>query len=268
MSDMPKTSARTRVIAVANQKGGVGKTTTTVNVGACLAEAGKRTLIIDLDPQGNASSGLNMRAQNLDSTIYQVLIHEVPLDECVEPTEIKNLFLVPSTLDLAGAEIELVPALGRETRLKRAIDLVVDDFDYILIDCPPSLGLLTLNALIAAHEILMPIQCEYFALEGVGQLLRTVEMVKKSLNPELHVSTVVCVMYDSRTKLAQEVVESVREYFGDKVCKTIVPRNTRLAEAPSAGKPIITYDSTSRGAKAYRGVTKEVIEYGAAHGTR
>jgi chromosome partitioning protein len=259
---MSETEHKTRIIAVSNQKGGVGKTTTTVNLAASLAEAGKRTLVIDLDPQGNASSALNMRAQNLESTIYKVILDETPMDECIEPCEIKNLFLVPATLDLAGAEIELVPAMARETRLKRAIDEVADQYDFIFIDCPPSLGLLTLNALIAAKEVLLPIQCEYFALEGVGQLLRTIEKVKKSMNQELEVSTIVCTMFDSRTKLSQEVVDSVREYFGDKVCKTVIPRNTKLAEAPSTGKPIITYDSAGKGAKAYRSVAKEVMANG------
>lgn len=259
---MTDSTHKTRIIAVANQKGGVGKTTTTVNLAACIAEAGKRVLVIDLDPQGNASSGLNVRVQNLESTIYQVVVMEAPIEDCIEPTEVKNLFIVPSTLDLAGADIELVTAIGRETRLKRALADVLDDYDYVFIDCAPSLGLLTLNALVAAEELLMPVQCEYFALEGVGQLLGTVEKVRKSINPVLEVTTIVCTMFDSRTKLSQEVVDNVREFFGDKVCKTIIPRNTKLAEAPSAGKPIITYDPTGKGSKAYREVAKEVMAHG------
>ncbi|MFZ9629011.1 MAG: ParA family protein [Ilumatobacteraceae bacterium] len=247
-----------RVMAVANQKGGVGKTTTTVNVGACLAELGYRTLIVDLDPQGNASTGLGIENRGLETSMYQVLMDDASLENCVEPSAVKNLFVAPASLDLAGAEIELVPAFGRENRLRKAIESVLDDYDYVLIDCPPSLGLLTVNGLTAASEVLVPIQCEYYALEGLGQLLRNVDLVKKNLNPSLEVSTIVCVMYDSRTKLADQVVAEVREHFGDKVCKTVVPRNVRLSEAPSYGQPIIVFDSSSRGATAYRNVAKEV----------
>jgi chromosome partitioning protein len=247
-----------RIIAVANQKGGVGKTTTTINVGACLAELGQRTLIIDLDPQGNASTGLGIENRGLETSMYHVLMHEVPLENCIEPTDVKGLFVAPASLDLAGAEIELVPAFSRETRLKRSIDAVLDDFDYVLIDCPPSLGLLTVNGLSAAREVLVPIQCEYYALEGLGQLLRNVDLVRRNLNPELEVSTIVCVMYDARTKLADQVVGEVREHFGEKVLRTIVPRSVRLSEAPSFGQPIITFDPRSRGAFAYRDVAKEV----------
>lgn len=247
-----------RVIAIANQKGGVGKTTTTVNLGACLAELGFRTLIVDLDPQGNASTGLGIENRGLDTSMYQVLMDDASLENCIEPSAVKNLFVAPASLDLAGAEIELVPAFGREHRLRKAIDAVLNDFDYVLIDCPPSLGLLTVNGLTAAQEVLVPIQCEYYALEGLGQLLRNVDLVKKNLNPALEVSTIVCVMYDQRTKLADQVVAEVREHFGDKVCKTVVPRNVRLSEAPSYGQPIIVFDSGSRGATAYRNVAKEV----------
>jgi len=247
-----------RVIAVANQKGGVGKTTTTVNLGACLAEMGHRTLIIDLDPQGNASTGLGIENRGLETSMYHVIMHEEPLDNCIEPSAVRNLFVAPASLDLAGAEIELVPAFSRENRLRRAIEAVLDDYDYVLIDCPPSLGLLTVNGLNAAREVLVPIQCEYYALEGLGQLLRNVDLVKRNLNPTLEVSTIVCVMYDARTKLAEQVVSEVREHFGDKVLRTVVPRTVRLSEAPSFGQPIITFDSTSRGATAYRSVAREV----------
>jgi chromosome partitioning protein len=247
-----------RVIAVANQKGGVGKTTTTINLGACLAELGYRTLVVDLDPQGNASTGLGIDNRGLASSMYHVIMHETPLEDCVEPTALKNLFVAPASLDLAGAEIELVPAFSRENRLRRAIEAVLDDYDYVLIDCPPSLGLLTVNGLNAAAEVLVPIQCEYYALEGLGQLLRNVDLVKRNLNPRLEVSTIVCVMYDARTNLAADVVKEVREHFGDKVCRTVVPRTVKLSEAPSFGQPIITFDPNSKGATAYRGVAKEV----------
>jgi chromosome partitioning protein len=247
-----------RVIAVANQKGGVGKTTTTVNLGACLAELGFRTLVVDLDPQGNASTGLGIENRGLETSMYHVIMHDVPLEDCVEPSAVKNLFVAPASLDLAGAEIELVPAFSRENRLRRAIQAVLDDYDYVLIDCPPSLGLLTVNGLNAAGEVLVPIQCEYYALEGLGQLLRNVDLVKRNLNPALEVSTIVCVMYDARTKLSDQVVQEVREHFGDKVCRTVIPRTVRLSEAPSFGQPIITFDPTSRGAVAYREVAREV----------
>jgi chromosome partitioning protein len=247
-----------RIFAVANQKGGVGKTTTTINMGACLAELGYRVLIVDLDPQGNASTGLGIDAHGLASSIYDVLVNDAKIEDTVEPTSVKNLFVSPASLDLAGAEIELVTAFSRETRLKRALDVVRDDYDYVLIDCPPSLGLLTVNALTAAGEVLVPIQCEYYALEGLGQLLRNVELVKKSLNPSLEVSTMILVMYDGRTKLADQVVDEVRSHFTDRVCKTVVPRNVRLSEAPSYGQPIIVFDSLSRGAVAYRALAKEV----------
>jgi chromosome partitioning protein len=256
----PDTSGRPlpRVIAIANQKGGVGKTTTTVNLGACLAELGFRTLVIDLDPQGNASTGLGIDNRGLETSMYHVIMHELPLEDCIEPSAVKNLFVAPASLDLAGAEIELVPAFSRENRLRRAIQAVLDDYDYVLIDCPPSLGLLTVNGLNAASEVLVPIQCEYYALEGLGQLLRNVDLVKRNLNPQLEVSTIVCVMYDARTKLSDQVVTEVREHFGDKVCRTVIPRTVRLSEAPSFGQPIITFDPTSRGAVAYRQVAKEV----------
>jgi len=260
----PSPRALPRVIAVANQKGGVGKTTTAVNLAACLAESGYRTLLVDLDPQGNASTGLGIQVQTLQLSMYDVIMHEVGLAECVKTTEVPNLFIAPASLDLAGAEIELVPAFSREMRLRRAIEAVVDDYDFVLIDCPPSLGLLTVNGLAAAQEVLVPIQCEYYALEGLGQLLKNVELVRRSLNPTLELSTIVCVMYDARTKLADGVVQNVREYFGDKVCRTVVPRTVRLSEAPSFGQPIITFDPTSRGSIAYRELAKEVCGGAAA----
>ena len=247
-----------RVFAVANQKGGVGKTTTAVNLGAALADLGHRVLIVDLDPQGNASTGLGIDPRNFDVSMYDVLLQDVALEDCIEPTSIRNLFLAPSTLDLAGAEIELVPALSREYRLRRALDPVKDDFDFVFVDCPPSLGLITLNALSAAGEVLVPIQCEYYALEGVSQLTRNVELVRTNLNPELHVSTIVLTMYDARTKLADSVVKEVRHHFGDIVCTTVIPRTVRISEAPSFGEPITVHDPTSRGAIAYRALAKEV----------
>lgn len=248
-----------RVIAIANQKGGVGKTTSTINIGACLAELGHRTLIVDLDPQANASTGLGIDPRGLDHGMYDVILRDIPLEDVVEPTAVQHLFLAPSSLDLAGAEIELVPQFSREHRLRAAIESVVDEYDYVLIDCPPSLGLLTVNALTAAKEVLVPIQCEYYALEGLGQLLKNVGLVKANLNPQLDISTIVLVMYDARTKLAGQVVDEVRNHFGGKVCQNVVPRTVRLSEAPSYGQPITVFDSSSRGAKAYRAVTKELV---------
>lgn len=247
-----------RVMAVANQKGGVGKTTTAVNVGAALAELGYRVLVVDLDPQGNATTGLGVNPRNLDSSIYDVIMRETPLEDCIEPTSLRNLFVAPATINLAGAEIELVPAFSRELKLRRALEQVMDDFDYILIDCPPSLGLLTVNGLGAASEVLVPIQCEYYALEGLGQLLRNVGLVQGQINPGLEVSAIVLTMYDARTKLAEQVAREVREHFGAKVCRNIVPRTVRLSEAPSYGQPIVVFDPTSRGAIAYREIAKEV----------
>ncbi len=255
---VPKDRPLPRVMAVANQKGGVGKTTTAINLGACLADIGYRTLVVDLDPQGNATTGLGVDPRGLDASMYDVIIHEVPLEDCVVATTVKGLFVAPASLDLAGAEIELVPAFSRELRLRRAIEAVLDDYDYVLIDCPPSLGLLTVNGLAAAQEVVVPIQCEYYALEGLGQLLRNVELVRRSLNPTLELSTIILVMYDARTKLADQVVHEVRGHFGAKVCRTLVPRTVRLSEAPSFGQPIIAFDPTSRGAIAYRELAKEV----------
>lgn len=249
-----------RTIAVANQKGGVGKTTTAVNLGACLADIGYRVLVVDLDPQGNASTGLGINIRDLQVSMYDVILNDVPLDDCIEATSVRNLFIAPASLDLAGAEIELVPVFSREMRVRQALREVIDDYDFVLIDCPPSLGLLTVNGLAAATEVLVPIQCEYYALEGLGQLTKNVALVQKSLNPDLELSTIVLVMYDARTKLSDQVVEEVRQHFGAKVCRQVIPRTVRLSEAPSFGQPIIAFDATSRGAIAYRELAKEVSD--------
>ncbi len=247
-----------RVIAIANQKGGVGKTTTAVNLGAGLAELGYRVLVVDLDPQGNATTGLGIDGRTFEQSMYDVIMRDVPLEDCVEPTNVRNLFVAPATIDLAGAEIELVPTFSRELRLRRALEAVVEDFDYVLIDCPPSLGLITVNGLAAAHEVLVPIQCEYYALEGLGQLLRNVHLVQSNLNADLEVTTIVLTMYDARTKLAEQVADEVRSHFGAKVCRNIIPRTVRISEAPSFGQPITVFDPSSRGAIAYRELAREV----------
>jgi chromosome partitioning protein len=247
-----------RVIAVANQKGGVGKTTTAVNLGAALAELGYRVLVVDLDPQGNATTGLGINPRNVESSIYDVVMNGSPIEDAVEPTAVRNLFVVPATIDLAGAEIELVPAFSRELKLRRALEDATGEFDFTLIDCPPSLGLLTVNGLAAASEVLVPIQCEYYALEGLGQLLKNVSLVQSNLNPRLELSHIVLTMYDARTRLAEQVAKEVRDHFGDTVCRSIVPRTVRLSEAPSFGQPVIVFDSSSRGALAYRELAKEV----------
>jgi chromosome partitioning protein len=247
-----------RILAVANQKGGVGKTTTAVNLGAALAELGFRVLVVDLDPQGNATTGLGIDARSFELSMYDVLMRDVSLEDAVEPTSMKNLFVAPATIDLAGAEIELVPSFSRELKLRRALEAVSGDFDFILIDCPPSLGLITVNGLAAADEVLVPIQCEYYALEGLGQLLRNVHLVQANLNEKLEVSTIVLTMYDARTKLAEQVAGEVRTHFGNKVCRNVIPRTVRISEAPSFGQPITVFDPTSRGAIAYRELAKEV----------
>ena len=251
-------NALPRVLAVANQKGGVGKTTTSVNLGAALAELGFRVLVIDLDPQSNATTGLGIDARNFELSMYDVMMRDASLEDCVEPTSLKNLFVAPATIALAGAEIELVPAFSRELKLKRSIESIIDDFDYVLIDCPPSLGLITVNALAAADEVLVPIQCEYYALEGLSQLMRNVHLVASNLNPKLDISTIVLTMYDARTKLSDQVANEVRQHFGSKVCRNVIPRTVRLSEAPSFGQPITTFDPASRGAIAYRELAKEV----------
>jgi chromosome partitioning protein len=257
MSDDDVVLPLPRVIAIANQKGGVGKTTTAVNLGAALAESGYRTLVVDLDPQGNASTGLGISPRDVETSVYDVIMTDAPALDCVEPTSLKNLFVLPATIDLAGAEIELVAAFSRELKLRRALDAVRVEYDVILIDCPPSLGLLTVNGLAAADDVIVPVQSEYYALEGLGQLLRNVAMVR-SVNPTLDVRGIVLTMHDSRTKLAEQVESEVRQHFGAKVYKTVVPRTVRLSEAPSFGQPIIVFDPTSRGASAYRELAKEV----------
>lgn len=250
-----------RIIAVANQKGGVGKTTTSVNLSACLAEAGKRVLLIDIDPQGNATSGLGIDRKSVKSSVYDLLLEDKsPLDAMV-PCPVKGLYVVPSTIDLAGAEIELVPRISRENRLKRALEPVRAEFDFILMDCPPSLGLLTINALTAADSILIPIQCEYYALEGLTQLMDTFKLVREALNPKLEVEGVLLTMFDGRTNLSIQVVEDVKRFFRGKVYRTIITRNVRLSEAPSHGLPITAYDPKSKGAEAYSELAREVIEH-------
>ncbi|HYY07278.1 MAG TPA: AAA family ATPase, partial [Actinomycetota bacterium] len=250
---------RTRVIAVANQKGGVGKSTTAVSLGAALAELGHKVLVVDLDPQGNASTGLGIRHDARQVTVYDVLAAEAPIDGAIVETPIENLFAIPSTIDLAGAEIELVSQFSRELRLRKAIEpLKQSEFTYILLDCPPSLGLLTVNALGAAEELIVPIQCEYYALEGLGQLLRNVRLVQQNVNSRLRLTGIVMTMYDPRTKLSDQVVQEVRRYFGERVYDTIIPRTVRLSEAPGFGLPITEYDPRSRGAQSYRELAAEV----------
>lgn len=248
------------VISIVNQKGGVGKSTTAVNLGACLAELGKEVLIIDIDPQGNATSGLGINKQAISQCIYHVVVGNSALEDVIKPTGVEHLHIAPAKIDLAGAEVELVSMISREYRLKNALQPVQQKFDYILIDAPPSLGLLTLNALAASDYALIPIQCEYYALEGVGQLMGTISLVRTHLNDHLDIKGVLMTMYDSRTNLSEQVVAEVRKHFGDVVFDTIIPRNVRLSEAPSFGMSIIQYDDKSRGAEAYRSLAREVLE--------
>jgi chromosome partitioning protein len=249
-----------QILGVVNQKGGVGKSTTAVNLAACLGEQGHKVLLVDLDPQGNATSGFGMDKNQRAECIYNALLGDVAIESLIEPVEIEHVFVVPATIQLAGAEIELVSTMSRENKLKSLLDNVVDDFEYIFIDCPPSLGLLTINALTAADGLVIPIQCEYYALEGLSKLLDSVRLVKRHLNPDLEVFGVVMTMYDSRTKLSAQVVDEVRDFFGDTVFKTMIPRTVRLSEAPSFGQPVILYDPSGKGAAAYRDLAKEVID--------
>lgn len=248
-----------RIIAIANQKGGVGKTTTTINLAACLAEQNKKVLVIDLDPQGNTTSGLGLDKNSIEDTVYELIIGETSVKKCMHETETENLFLLPSDVNLAGAEIELLNVDDKEYILKNEIDYVANDFDYILIDCPPSLNMLTVNAMTTAQSVLVPIQCEYYALEGLSQLLRTITLVQERLNPELEVDGIVFTMYDMRTNLSAQVVENVKENVDVKIYKTMIPRSIRLAEAPSYGMPITKYEPKSSGAESYRELAREVI---------
>jgi len=249
-----------QIIAIANQKGGVGKTTTAVNLAASLAAAEKRTLLVDMDPQGNASSGVGIDKQSLDTTIYNVLLGEVSAESAVLPTELEHLRIMPATPDLIGAEVELVSVVDRERKLQDALKLVSKDYDYVLIDCPPSLGLLTVNALTAADSVLIPLQCEYYAMEGLSQLMATIDLIRQELNPELTLQSILLTMFDPRNNLSHQVSEEIRSHFGQQVFSTIIPRNVRLSEAPSFGQPVLLYDIGSRGATAYLELAKEVIE--------
>ena len=250
-----------KTIAIANQKGGVGKTTTAINLSACLAEAGKKVLVIDLDPQGNTTSGLGIDKESLENTVYDLILDECSIKESMHKVEeIPGLTVIPSDVDLAGAEVELLDVDGKEYILKNAVDYVKQDYDYIIIDCPPSLNMLTINAMTTAESILVPIQCEYYALEGISQLITTIDLVKKRLNNKLKINGVVFTMYDARTNLSAQVVENVKEHVEQHIYETVIPRNIRLAEAPSYGEPITVYDKKSSGAEAYRALAKEVIK--------
>ena len=249
-----------KIVSVANQKGGVGKTTTTVNLSTILAKRGKKVLLIDTDPQGNATSGLGIEKES-DLSTYDLLITDVAAEDIIQETGIKNLYISPSNMNLAGAEVQLVSMMSREQRMKEKLDVIKDKFDFILIDCPPSLGLITLNAFTASDSVLIPVQCEYYALEGLGQLLNTVELVRKHLNKNLYVEGAILTMYDIRTNLANQVVREVKRFFQNKVYKTVIPRNVRLSEAPSYGMPITIYDPKSKGARSYEKFAKEFLKW-------
>lgn len=251
-----------KIIAVANQKGGVGKTTTTVNLGTILAKKGKRVLLVDADPQGNATSGIGVD-KSVELSTYDLLVSEDPASKIVIKTEINNLYICPSNINLAGAEVQLVSMMSREQRMKEKLEQIKSKFDYIFIDCPPSLGLITLNAFTAANSVLIPVQCEYYALEGLGQLLNTVELVKKHLNKSLRIEGALLTMYDIRTNLSNQVVKEVKKYFDDKVYKTVIPRNVRVSEAPSYGLPITIYDPHSKGARSYEKLGREFLKLNA-----
>lgn len=249
-----------KVVSIANQKGGVGKTTTAVNLSTLLAKKGKKVLLIDTDPQGNATSGLGID-KNVELSTYDLLISDVTAEEIIQDTAIKNLDISPSNINLAGAEVQLVSMMSREQRMKEKIDVIKNNYDYIIIDCPPSLGLITLNAFTASDSVLIPVQCEYFALEGLGQLLNTVELVRKHLNKNLYIEGALLTMYDIRTNLANQVVREVKKFFQNKVYKTVIPRNVRVSEAPSYGMPISVYDPKSKGARSYEKFTREFLKY-------